>query len=53
MRRPLNPLSYEIDALRGLLLGSHPAIGTDIAVLVLAASIGIGVASALLPRLTR
>ncbi len=49
----VNPLSYEVDALRGLLLDRPAAIGTDLAVLVVAAGIGITVASALLPRLTR
>jgi ABC-2 type transport system permease protein len=49
----VNPLSYEVDALRGLLLDTPAAIGTDLAVLVVAAGLGITVASALLPRLTR
>lgn len=48
----VNPLSYEVDALRALLIGvpsAHPAL--DIAVLVVAALAGIGAASALLRRL--
>jgi ABC-2 type transport system permease protein len=49
----VNPLSYEVDALRGLLLDRPAAIGTDIGVLVVAAALGIVVASSLLPRLTR
>jgi ABC-2 type transport system permease protein len=49
----LNPLSYEVDALRGLLLDRPAAVGTDLGVLVLAVGIGITVAASLLPRLTR
>jgi ABC-2 type transport system permease protein len=46
----VNPLSYEVDALRALLIGTpfHPA---DIIVLVIAAVAGIGAASTLLRRL--
>ncbi|MFJ5306386.1 ABC transporter permease [Streptomyces sp. NPDC088350] len=49
----VNPLSYEVDALRGLLLGtpSHP--GTDFGVLLVAAALGIATASSLLGRLAR
>jgi len=49
----VNPLSYEVDALRGLLLGTPAALGTDLAVLAAASALGIAVASVLLPRLTR
>ena len=49
----VNPLSYEVDALRGLLLDRSAAIGTDLGVLAVAAGIGITVAASLLPRLTR
>ena len=49
----VNPLGYEVDALRGLLLNTSAAFGTDIAVLVVACTLGITTASALLPRLTR
>ena len=49
----VNPLTYEVDALRGLLLDRPAAVGTDLAVLLCAAGLGIAVASALLPRLTR
>jgi len=48
----VNPLSYEVDSLRLLLVGipsAHPWL--DIAVLVVAAVAGIGAASALLRRL--
>ena len=46
----VNPLSYEVDALRAMLIGTafHPA---DIAVLVVAAMLGIVTASTLLRRL--
>ena len=49
----VNPLSYEVEALRGLLLRSPAPLATDVLVLVGAAAIGIVAASALLPRLTR
>ncbi|WP_042393188.1 ABC transporter permease [Streptacidiphilus carbonis] len=48
-----NPLSYQVDALRGLLLGSPAHLGTDIAVLVVAAALAIAAASALLGRLAK
>ncbi|MGK4578878.1 ABC transporter permease [Kitasatospora sp. HPMI-4] len=48
-----NPLSYEVDALRGLLLGTPAHLGLDFLVLAVAALAGIGVASALLGRLAR
>ncbi|KJK57834.1 multidrug ABC transporter permease [Saccharothrix sp. ST-888] len=48
-----NPLSYEVDALRGLLLGTPAHLGLDLAVLVFAALAGIGAASALMGRLAR
>lgn len=49
----VNPLSYEVNALRGLLIGTpfNPAV--DIAVLVVAAVLGVATASALLRRLVR
>ncbi len=46
----VNPLSYEVDALRGLLIGT-PFNPVDIAVLAVAAIIGIATASTLLRRL--
>ncbi|MFH8221307.1 ABC transporter permease [Streptomyces sp. NPDC018057] len=49
----INPLSYQVDALRGLLLGTPAHLGLDFAVLVLAAAAGITAASALLGRLAR
>ncbi|MEV6166750.1 ABC transporter permease [Streptomyces sp. NPDC051954] len=48
-----NPLSYQVDALRGLLLGTDAHLATDFAVLVVAAALGIAAASALLGRLAR
>jgi ABC-2 type transport system permease protein len=49
----MNPLSYTVDALRGLLIGTPSHLVTDFAVLLLAAILGITAASALLPRLAR
>jgi ABC-2 type transport system permease protein len=49
----VNPLSYEVDALRGLLVGTDARIALDFGVLVVAAAFMITVASALLPRLSR
>jgi ABC-type multidrug transport system permease subunit len=48
-----NPLSYEVDALRGLLLGTPHHLASDFAVLFLAAALGITAASAPLGRLAR
>ncbi|GAA1084487.1 MULTISPECIES: ABC transporter permease [Streptomyces violaceusniger group] len=48
-----NPLSYQVDALRGLLLGTPHHLALDYAVLVLAAAAGITAASSLLGRLAR
>ncbi|MFF0574292.1 ABC transporter permease [Streptosporangium saharense] len=49
----VNPLSYQVDALRGLLLGTPAHLPLDFAVLVLAAGAGITAASSLLGRLAR
>jgi ABC-2 type transport system permease protein len=49
----INPLGYEVDALRGLLIGTPANLGLDFGVLVVAAAVLISIASALLPRLTR
>ncbi|MFC6599772.1 ABC transporter permease [Kitasatospora paranensis] len=49
----VNPLSYEVDALRGLLLGTPARLGADFGVLLVAAALGIAAASALLGRLAR
>jgi ABC-2 type transport system permease protein len=49
----INPLGYEVDALRGLLIGVPAALALDFGVLVLASMIMISIASALLGRLAR
>jgi ABC-2 type transport system permease protein len=49
----VNPLSYEVSALRGLLLGTPTTLWLDFLVLVVTAGAAIGTASALLGRLTR
>ncbi|MET7287186.1 ABC transporter permease [Streptomyces sp. NPDC005573] len=49
----VNPLSYQVDALRGLLLGTPAHLGLDFGVLALAAALGIAAASSLLGRLAR
>ncbi|MFI6345827.1 ABC transporter permease [Streptomyces sp. NPDC050560] len=49
----VNPLSYQVDALRGLLLGTPAHLALDYGVLVLAAALGIVAASSLLARLAR
>ena len=49
----VNPLSYEVDALRGLLLGLPGHLALDFAVLLGAAVAGITAASLLLGRLAR
>ena len=49
----VNPLSYEVDALRGLLIGTPANLPLDFAVLVGSAALMITGASALLPRLVR
>src|SRR5579862_7267621 len=48
-----NPLSYEVDALRGLLIGVPTNLGLDTSVLAGATLASIVVAALLLPRLTR
>jgi len=48
-----NPLSYEVSALRGLLLGTATVLWLDFTVLVVATVAAITAASALLGRLTR
>lgn len=48
-----NPLGYEVDALRGLLLGTPADLALDLGVLVVAAATMIGISSALLGRLAR
>ncbi|MEK0098098.1 ABC transporter permease [Streptomyces sp. NPDC056002] len=49
----VNPLTYQVDALRGLLLGTPSHLPLDYAVLAVAAALGIVAASSLLPRLAR
>lgn len=49
----INPLSYQVDALRGLLLGTPSHLGLDYGVLVVAAALGVFAASSLLSRLAR
>ncbi|MCH5677439.1 ABC transporter permease [Streptomyces gilvus] len=49
----VNPLSYEVDALRGLLIGVHAHAALDFGVLLVAAALGIAAASSLLGRLAR
>ncbi|MDR3658894.1 MAG: ABC transporter permease [Mycobacterium sp.] len=49
----VNPLSYEVNALRSLLLGTPGNTVLDIAVLAVAAVLGIASASVLLRRLVR
>ncbi|MEU1034731.1 ABC transporter permease [Streptomyces mirabilis] len=49
----VNPLSYQVDALRCLLLGTHAHLALDYGVLALAAALGILSASSLLGRLAR
>jgi ABC-2 type transport system permease protein len=49
----VNPLSYEVDALRGLLIGTPAHLPLDAGVLVLATVLGITASSLLLPRLAR
>jgi ABC-2 type transport system permease protein len=49
----VNPLSYEVDALRGLLIGTPAHLPVDFAVLAFAAVVGIAVALGLLDRLAR
>jgi ABC-2 type transport system permease protein len=49
----VNPLSYEVNALRALLIGMPGNTLLDVAVLVLAAALGVLTASSLLRRLVR
>ncbi|MEV4575697.1 ABC transporter permease [Nonomuraea jabiensis] len=49
----INPLSYQVDALRGLLLGVPSHLPLDFAVLFAATAAGITAASVLLGRLAR
>jgi ABC-2 type transport system permease protein len=49
----VNPLSYEVNALRRLLLGTSGNLIVDFSVLLFALTLGVVVASAILPRLVR
>jgi len=49
----VNPLSYEVDALRGLMIGTPSHLWLDTGVLVVAAILGVVMASSLLRRLAR
>ena len=49
----VNPLSYEVNALRQLLLGLTGNLAADFAALALATVVGIAAASLLLGRLAR
>jgi ABC-2 type transport system permease protein len=49
----VNPLSYEVDALRGLLIGTPAHLVLDLGVLVVAAVAAIAAAAGLLGRLAR
>jgi ABC-2 type transport system permease protein len=49
----VNPLSYEVNALRGLLIGTPTNLWLDFGVLWLAVVVGILGATAVLPRLVR
>jgi ABC-2 type transport system permease protein len=49
----VNPLSYEVDALRGLLIGIPTNMTLDVVVLVGVTVAGISAAAALLPRLAK
>ncbi len=48
-----NPLSYQVEALRGLLIGTPARLPLDFGVLALSLVAGVAVASALLGRLAR
>jgi ABC-2 type transport system permease protein len=49
----INPLGYELDALRGLLIGVPAQLGLDFGVLIAASVVMISIASALLGQLAR
>jgi ABC-2 type transport system permease protein len=49
----VNPLSYEVDALRALLIGTPGHLGLDVAVLTVAMLAGVTVSASLLGRLAR
>jgi ABC-2 type transport system permease protein len=49
----VNPLSYEVDALRGMLLGTSSSLALDLGVLVGATVAAVAVSASLLQRLAR
>jgi ABC-2 type transport system permease protein len=49
----VNPLSYEVSALRGLLIGTPTNLALDFGVLLVSVGIGVMVASLLIDRLAR
>jgi ABC-2 type transport system permease protein len=49
----VNPLSYEVDALRGLLVGTADHLGQDFLALAIAVAVGVTAASSLVNRLAR
>jgi len=49
----INPLTYEVEALRSLLIGTSTNLWLDFGVLATATVAGITAASSLLPRLAR
>jgi ABC-2 type transport system permease protein len=49
----VNPLSYEVDALRGLLIGTDAHLGLDAVVLICVTILGVTASAMLLPRLAR
>ena len=49
----VNPLSYEVDALRGMLIGTPSHLPLDFAVLLVSVAVGVTTASSLVGRLAR
>jgi ABC-2 type transport system permease protein len=49
----VNPLSYEVDALRGMLIGAPANLGLDFAVLIASVLVGVTAAASLVDRLAR
>src|SRR4051794_26456046 len=49
----VNPLTYEVDALRGLLINAHAQLLRDFIVLLVAVIVGVVTASSLVDRLAR
>ena len=49
----VNPLSYEVDALRGMLIGTPARLGQDFAVLVTSVVVAVAAASSLVAPFAR